>query len=215
MPEYYPFARKSAAAIGLALTSEGRITAFAYHRPPDKEELEELQELFLRQSSGRPKEKKVVEFTLEIAPESQGLLTSMSTSWWDVYERGFVHFLGIKKPFGAADIPLDSFSGDQPKDFQPSRQVEGVFTFDPSGQTTLSLMGKKLTHTLDLSVLATPGTPDRQIIALQVDPDNYRAGCASITFKGEAKVLVNGKPYSKLVLNPPTPDGDLSTAGWE
>ncbi len=217
---YYPFGQKSAALLGLLLTSDGEVTAFAYRRPSlditkpwdaanDMVELYRTDPIKLKAGT--------VPFTLTLAADKVGLLTIEPRGWSYVYEVSRTHFLGLSNPFGDGEIPYDKFGGtNRPAEQEPNRVFNGVFSYDPTAielkkRATVTLVDVESKgqscEAISISAFddAQNGIAGGILIAIRVNADNYADGCASLEFTGghTVNVMVGGKleSRSKLILN--------------
>jgi hypothetical protein len=217
---YYAFGQKSAALLGLLLTSDGQVTAFAYQRPQpanpaaDPASMVELYRSRLITASGRSG---LVPFTLSLAADKVGLLTIEPLIWNKPYESNRTHFLGMLNPFGADEIPFPSFGGTSRRGDIPSNRVfAGTFAInpnaaDPKQRAVLTLTDVEShgegVETVSISSFDDPATNRKGglFVAIRVNRDNYTDGCATLEFTGghTVNVTVSGNPaaLSRLVLN--------------
>ena len=217
---YYAFGQKSAALLGILLTGDGEVTAFAYHRPSlditkpwdstnDMTELYRSKPITLKAGT--------VPFLLTLAPDKVGMLTIEPRGWTNIYEVYRTHFLGLPNPFGDGEIPYDKFDGtNRPAEKEPNRVFKGVFSYDPDAidakqRATVTLIdvesGGQSKETISISAFDDPinSIAGGILIAIRVNVANYSDGCASLEFTGGHVVSVpiggNLQPRTKLVLN--------------
>ena len=211
---YYDFGQKSAALIGLLLTSNGKVTAFAYERPaldPTKP-LEPMKEVF--RSAPLKLQTGTVPFTLSLAPKRTGLLTLEPLGWTYAYELNRTHFLGNFNPFGADEIPFGAYSErDRREDIPANRVFKGVYIYDPKAeikdQAVLTLTDVESegqgTEIVSISSMASPddGVAGGVFVAIRVNVANYHDVCATLDFTGGHVVEIASGPTSRLELKGP------------
>lgn len=231
MPKYasYKFGAASAALLGIGLTSDGKITVFARNRPPAPAEgnpappMTDLYRSAALQMSGKGS----VDFTLSLRETNtngtpkEGLAAISPMIWPIGYPGPIFLSLGANDPLGAVDINYSAFGPViRPANISSSRSVSFTFAYDPNAA---NLRDKAVLYFRDASGLLTeayrfsslenlPAAYAGIVASVQVSPDHYDDGCATLEFTSAQQIAVtsaDGKIYSglsKLVLNTtPTP----------
>jgi hypothetical protein len=211
---YYDFGQKSAALIGLLLTSDGEVTAFTCRRPAF--DLTKSFDPMKADYFSEPLKLKTgtVSFTFTLAADKEGLLTIEPRGWPNVYELNRTHFLGKFNPFGPDEIPfLDKhIRGTNRAEDKPANRIfKGVFSYDPEASdpkqvATLTLIdvesrGQSLEE-ISISLLTDKvrGLAGGLLLALRVNVANFVGDCASLEFTGGHRVEVKfpGKKDAEL-----------------
>lgn len=198
----YPFGERAAALIGVRLNSVGDIDVFARSRIDLTKPMTSLFEAtsFKAGTSG-------VTFTLTLSKPWVGLFAVEVAGWARPYEMNRAHFLGYANPFGADELEYDA---ERDPAIDANRQFKCTYT--PDGKLVIEDSLKSDREEIEIKALDGPGYIGKVFVVIRVTAANFQPGCASLDFTGGQKVTVDGKDYTRLVLNPPNPK--VSTSGW-
>lgn len=228
MPSYYSFGEKSAALIGLLVSSAGFVKAFAYNRGPlNGGVLPAMDPVFVSDPLKLDKPG-LVSFRLTLVKDKgvdpttgaklvrEGLLSIEPLVWPKAYEVNRVHFLGMLNPFGTDEIPYhDLGGGNRQGIYDPNRVFDGTFLYnpaavDPKQRAVVTLTdvesGGQSVETVSVSDFDSSAGPGGVLIAIRVNEANRGKPCAVLEFTGGHAVQVPDKAgvnqaQSKLVLN--------------
>ncbi len=201
MTSYYSFGEKSAALLGLLLTSDGRITAYAYQRPGSGNPPPAMKPLFVSQPLALATAG-LVSFRLALSPAKEGLLTIEPRGWPAIYEVSRLHFLGQLNPFGMDEIPYADLGGVNRSGGIPINRVfDGVFSYNPAAadskqRATVTLTdvesGAQSVETISISAFDDNVNQIKGglLIAIRVNEANRGAACATLEFTGGHAVQV-------------------------
>lgn len=201
MPSYYAFGEKSAALIGVLLTSDGKVTAFACQRPNPTPPGAAMQPIFTSQPLKLP-QAGLVPFRLTLAATKVGLLAIEPRGWTKAYESQRVHFLGMLNPFGMDEIPYANFGGGNRSGGIPANRVfDGVFNYnpaavDPNDRASVTLKdvesGGEGEETVSISSFDDPANLIHGgiFVTIRVNDANRGAACATLEFTGGHTVQV-------------------------
>jgi hypothetical protein len=200
MPSYasYKFGSPSAALLGVALTSNGKLTAFARTRvsataatagqpAPAMQDLYRSAPLNLGGAG-------TVDFTLTLSnlnadgSSKEGLLALAPMIWPRFYPGVIYYTLGAQDPLGAVDIDYASLGAVlRPAAIQANRAMGFSFQYDPNAADKAVLTVRDLqsngmvAHRHVISALDNlPANYAGLVVAIQVDPANYSNGSATL-----------------------------------